>query len=479
MNHSRELAFTLERVSMSFLMEKIRSTIEEMHMLDPGDGVVVGISGGPDSTFLLHVLHQLRNELKIRLVAIHVNHGLRGAEAIRDAEFAQSQAEGLGIPFELVNLTSLRSGGGSIQQSARDARYLNFRRVARSRGAKRIALGHHADDCIEWALMNLLQGSGMSGLRGIPPIREEVIRPLIRIRRSEILAYLAQKGIPYIEDSSNRSLSYLRNRIRHTLIPFLEERFNPRVNEALLRILSIATLEDDYLAKEAERFFKEALVERRDGVLRMNRSSVRAMQPAIQARVIRHAIASITGTTHGLSFDHIHSILQMIRKRGRSRRLYLPGGITVGTEYESLLIKKSAEKKNMGFYHVIQGPGTLWLPVPRIHLTFQIQPKALGLDFKKCPPARAHLDAERCAFPLKIRNPCPGDRFQPLGMETPMKLKDFFINQHVPSSMRMQTPLLISQQKIAWVVGFRIDERFKVRDREKPVLTVEMTPLKG
>jgi len=463
---------------VSLLMEKIRSTIDEMRMFAPGDGVVIGISGGPDSTVLLHALHQLRNERDIRLEAVHVNHGLRGEESTRDAEFARGQAEGLEIPFEVITLTSLRKEGGSIQQNARDARYFHFHRVARSRGARRIALGHHADDCIEWALMNLIQGTGMSGLRGIPPIRGEVIRPLIRIRKGEILAYLAQKNIPFIEDSSNRSQSYLRNRIRHTLIPFLEERFNPRVNEALLRILSIAAWEDEYLTGEAERFFMQALVERRDGMLRMDRRAVAAMQPAVQARLIRHAVASIAGTTRGLSFGHIHSILQMIKKEGRSRRLHLPGGITVSTEYESLDVKKRTKETNSDFYHVIQEPGTLWLPVPRMRLTFQLRPDALGLDVKQSPPGRAYLDAERCAFPLTLRNPWPGDRFQPLGMEAPMKLKGFFINQCIPRSSRARTPLLISRQQIAWVVGLRVDERFKVRRWKAPVLTVEMTPLK-
>jgi tRNA(Ile)-lysidine synthase len=464
---------------MSFLMEKILSTIDEMHMLDPGNGVVVGISGGPDSTVLLHVLHQLREERDIWMTAVHVNHGLRGEESIHDAEFARGQAEELGIPFQLVNLSSLGEASGSIQQRARDARYLQLRRIASSCGARRIALGHHADDSIEWALMNLIQGSGLSGLRGIPPVREEVIRPLIRIRKSEILAYLAQRGIPYVEDSSNCSLSYLRNRIRHTLIPFLEEHFNPRVKEALWRILSIAALEDEYLAKEAERWFTQALVGQKDGILRMDRAVVTKTHPAIQARVIRHAIASMAGGTQSLTFHHIQSILQMIKKGGRARRFDLPLGITVGTEYESFLIEKRSEGTDRGFYHVIEEPGSFWLHSLGVRLTFHIQPSAFGIDLKQCPPRRAYLDAERCAFPLTIRNPRPGDRFQPLGMDTLMKLKDFFIHQRIPRSSRAQTPLLISQQKIAWVVGLRIDSRFKVERREVPVLMAEATPVRG
>jgi len=463
---------------MSLVMETVRRTVDEMHMLDPGDGVLLGISGGPDSTALLHTMHQLSKEMDIWIAAVHVNHGLRKDESIRDAEFAGSQAQGLGIPFESVTLTSLEGSQGSVQQRARKLRYFHFRRVAASCGARRIALGHHADDCIEWALMNLLQGSGLSGLRGIPPVRRDLIRPLIRIRKSEILDYLRKRSITYVEDISNSSLSYLRNRIRHTLIPFLEEQFNPRVNDALIRLLSIAALEDAHIAREAEKSFTLALLDRKDGVLRMDRAAVAEMDPAVRARVIRHAIESMAGTTQGVTFDHVQSIAQMVKKGGRSRRLDLPGGIVAGAEYGSLLVEKPAKNKAGPFSHTIHGPGDYWLPVPGVRFVVQPAPNGLAIDLKRCPSGRAYLDAGQCTFPLTIRNPLPGDRFHPLGMDAAVKLKDFFIHQRVPRSSRAMTPLVISREKIAWVAGLRLDERFKVRRPEASVLTMEINTVK-
>ena len=244
-----------------------------------------------------------------------------------------------------------------------------------------------------------------------------------------------------------------------------------------MRILSIAALEDEYLAQEAERSFTQAMVERRDGVLRLDRAAVALMRPAIQARVMRYAITSLAGGTQGVTYNHIQSILQMIGKRGRARRLNLPEGITVGAEYGSVLIKKPGEKTTGGFYHEIHEPGTFCFPGAGIRLAVQLRPNAFGIDLKQCPPRRAYLDAQRCTFPLTIRSPLPGDRFQPLGMNMVMKLKDYFIHQHIPRSSRARTPLLISQQKIAWVAGLRLDERFKVERHEAPMLTVEVTPV--
>ena len=247
------------------MIEKVKETIKHFAMVEGGDHLLVAVSGGMDSVALLHLLMALREPLDIQLTVCHLNHSLRGEESIRDEEFVRSLAESLGLAFEggREDLRAItRERDGSLQEVARAVRYAFFEEVALRTGATKVALGHTSDDNAETVLMRFIKGSSARGLRGIPPVRERYIRPLIETGRGEVETFIRERGIEYVEDSSNRTMNYLRNRIRGELIPFIEEKYNPNLRETLNREASVIARDDDYLSCEAERASGGVVVER-------------------------------------------------------------------------------------------------------------------------------------------------------------------------------------------------------------------------
>src|SRR5690606_7110870 len=241
------------------VMDRVLETARRCRMWAPGDRIVVAVSGGPDSVALLHVLTRLKDQESLDLVVAHLNHRLRGRSADEDAAFVGSLAERWGLPavVEEADVARMaRQRGVGIQEAAREARYAFFSRVAEAWGAARIALAHHADDQVETVLFRLIRGTGTRGLAGIPPVRGPIIRPLIDVSREDIVAYCRRHRLPYRTDPSNRDMRYRRNRIRWELIPLLEERYNPRVREAIVRMARILRDEDDFLDRYADGVYR-------------------------------------------------------------------------------------------------------------------------------------------------------------------------------------------------------------------------------
>src|SRR5262245_13937834 len=221
--------------SPSLLLTTVREAVARGRLLEPADHVLVGVSGGPDSVALLHVLVLLRLEHALHLTVCHVHHGLR-PEADRDAAFVEALAARLGCPVRVVRVEVSRNRGHSPEETARLARHAALARVARGLGAERIALGHTADDQVETVLMRILQGSGPRGLAGIPVRRGRIVRPLLDVGRAAVLGHLAAHGLESVDDATNRDTKFLRNRVRHELLPLLAEKVGARTPDALRRV---------------------------------------------------------------------------------------------------------------------------------------------------------------------------------------------------------------------------------------------------
>ena len=230
------------------ILKKVKATISRYEMFQPGDLVVVAVSGGPDSVCLLHILHTLRKELGINLLVAHYDHGLRPGEDASETRFVTSLAESMAVPFETERAKSLlHRRTPSLEEAARNARYRFLEKVRREHDAQKIALAHQLNDQAETVLMRMLRGSGPSGLGGIPPCRDQVIvRPLIEVSRKEVEAYIKARKVSYVVDSSNLQASFLRNRIRLELVPLLEQ-YQPRLAERLAETAEILRMEDEYL----------------------------------------------------------------------------------------------------------------------------------------------------------------------------------------------------------------------------------------
>jgi len=330
-------------ISHAFI-KKTMDTIGSCGMIQKGDHVLVGISGGPDSIALTRVLMTLENHLGITLELAHLNHGLRGEESLRDEDFVKVFAEenSLELSIEARDIKALAQNEKlSIEEAGRNARYDLFNRLSAKSPKTKIALGHHEDDHVEQVLMNLIRGIGPQGLKGIPPKREgRIIRPLIRFTKLEILDFLKEISQPYILDSSNEDTLFLRNRIRHDLIPFIEDEFNPEIKTALARLSRIMRIEDDFLKEQTALAWDKAITASEKDRVTLSRDEFTALHPALAARVAREAILLVKEDLKRITQGHISDLLSFSRESEPGKSLDLPGQIRVYRKKEHLLIQK-------------------------------------------------------------------------------------------------------------------------------------------
>lgn len=449
--------------------KKVARTLSEYGMVAPGDLVVAGVSGGPDSVCLLDCLHRLAGNFRLSVIVAHFDHGLRPAEDSFETAFVRHVAEALGLPFATnYTLPEIRPGA-SREEQARLARYRFLEEVKHRYGATRIAVGHTKDDQAETVLMRLLRGSGTAGLAAIPPMRgETVIRPLINVTRKEVLDYLNSRGLDAVQDSSNTGNLYLRNRIRHELMPLLTG-YQPRLVERLARTAEILRKDDDCLASIAASWIETHGTEEEDScwipVCRW-----RKLHPALRIRVLRRLIDR-ESSLRRISERHLTAISRLAEGEKPQGRINLPGALLAERSYNRLHITRHT-KGQVPFRHELKGPGKF--SFPETGWEVRIEECTLPAIFSG-NPFDAWFDMNLLSFPLVLRCMKPGDRFVPLGMTGSRKVKDFFIDLKVPAEKRASTPLLASGEHILWVCGFRQDNRFKVNDTTKRILRVSLS----
>lgn len=451
-------------------------------MFQPGDAVLAAVSGGPDSVALLYILREASSRYSLRLAAAHLHHGLRGAEADRDACFVKSLTEKLNVPCyagkEDVRAyqQTLRI---SLEEAAREVRYRFLSEAAEKHGFDKIALGHHGDDAAELILMNLLRGSGPAGLTGIPPVREgRYVRPLSDLSRADILGFLEEKRIGYVSDSSNQDPRHLRNRIRHHLIPELKKSYNPNITQTLNRLALILKDEEAWAGQMADSLMQDCQVETGKNYVVLSIPILCGLPIAARRRVIRKAVERVKGGLRRIAFAHVDDILNLLQKQGGPGQIHLPDRIRAAASGQTLRIFKKEpaqpEDEAISFDHILPGPGTCHLvEIGRILELSQVHIK----DINEVRPAgenAAFFDMETILFPLKARNFKPGDRFHPLGTGGSQKVKKFFIDHKIPLDERRRCPMLLSRDQIIWVGGHRIDDHVKVTSGTRKVLKAEL-----
>ena len=336
--------------SLPDLVKTVGSVIETHGMLSQGDRVLAAVSGGPDSMTLARVLLALAPAYGLTLGLAHVNHGLRGEESFRDARFVKAFSNAFSLPFfeTALDVGKLaKTKRISIEEAGRNARYDFLSQTAREQGFSRIATGHTWDDNAEAIFMNLLRGTGLTGLKGIPPVRQNpvgapLIRPLIQTPRNRIMAFLEETGQAFVQDSTNQDTAFLRNRVRLELFPFLEARFNPEIKQGLNRLGRIARMEDDYLSQAAKTALEQMTAEETSHLMGLALSELTRLHPALAARVVRQAIGRIKKNLRRITLHHIEDILVFSRSSEPGKSLDLPGQIRVYKTHDLLYIKKEA-----------------------------------------------------------------------------------------------------------------------------------------
>jgi tRNA(Ile)-lysidine synthase len=449
--------------------KSVLSTVREHEMISSGDRVITAVSGGPDSVCLLEILFRLREIINVSLIVAHLDHGLRPGEDERETEFVETLARRLGLPCSCARAEQLTNARTSLEERARELRYRFLERVADEHHAQRVALGHNMNDQAETVFMNILRGAGSAGLSGIPPIRgNRYIRPLIHTTREQVLAYLRQKDLPYMMDSSNLEKEYLRNRIRLELMPSLLT-YQPRLIEHLHDLAFLSREENRYMEQEAEKCLQEMLMRSSEQAFDISLDAFQGLPSPLQYRVLRGAIRRAKGNLRRVDLGHIRAIIELVKNRKPQAAINLPDHVVVKKIYDKLRFSSAEEIRTADFSYPIEGTGSVHLQELNLTLTCEEIPRD-GFTRHSRSDWKCFLDLEALRWPLRVRNFRAGDKFMPLGVNGFKKLKEVFIDKRVPSEERKKTPILESSGDIVWVCGIRIDHRYRVRRDTRRIL---------
>lgn len=435
-------------------------------MLKPGDRVGVAVSGGADSVCLLHVLQRLAAGLRVSLTVVHLNHQLRGAESDADEVFVRELAVSLGLP-SLIDSAPVAQRGGNLEQSGRRARQEFFARLIDRGCLEKIATAHTRSDQAETVLYRLIRGSGTAGLAGIRPVTAHgVIRPMLDVDRSDVLAYLGAHGLSWREDTSNEDPRFVRNRMRHHLLPLLARDYNPRIVSTLAQVADIARDEESWWARQIA---ASPLTRPRLPI-----PDLMAVHPAVRRRVVREILQQVRGDLRGISAAHIEAILALAAAPAGSGRVALPRGTEVIRSFDVLLFRQQTVPVEE-YQFAAEAPVHVRLPGTSRRLSLQIIeiPSTSGSagDDNVYNGGGDCLDADRLPRPLVIRNWRPGDVLRRRG-RSERKLKLLFQKARVPLWSRRGWPVLAGGATIVWSRGFGVAAGFEPSAATRRILVV-------
>lgn len=466
------------------LERKVAAALRRAGYSNTGTTLVVGASGGPDSSALLYALNRLKDAHCLSLHVAHLNHNFRGQEAEDDAAFVAGAAKELGLPVTVVkedpHQYQRERGISSFEQGAREMRYAFMARVARDARARAVAVGHTSDDLAETVLLHVLRGSGLYGLRGMGEVSDwpwpvdradlKLFRPLLNVTKAQTAEYCQEIGRSFREDSGNYMWRFTRNRVRHDLMPRLAEDYNPQVRNALLRLARTATEELDFVEQELDKVWSAVAVEL-DTEIRLSRSVLAELHPLLQRLALRRGYVLVTGDSTRLRESHMVAMEELATGERGGRTLELPAGVILRQEYEQLVLTRGSDE---GYpYPDLGGQHTVQLPAETgVDLVVPAGPWLLTLHTGKAEEHPDWADAGNewtaslalaaVGGQATVRAWQPGDRIQPLGMKGQKKLQDLFTDLRVPRPWRDRVPLFESKKGIAWVVGHRIADWAKV-----------------
>jgi tRNA(Ile)-lysidine synthase len=471
-------------------LEEVVQTINEYKMLNYGDAVLVGVSGGPDSVALLHVLNQLSRKMDLSLHVAHLNHKLRGREADQDARFVKGLAQKLGVPFieKQIDVAALaRQNKMTLEEAAREIRYDFLESAAKEHKAGKIALGHNADDEVETVMMWLLRGTGRTGLTGIPPARKlpasgiQIIRPLIGLHRKQILAYLKKHRLSFCLDRSNLNPAFMRNKIRLKLLPLIRKEYSPNFNALILQTARIMRDENKWLDKEVDKALKLVIKQPTlTGNISIDLNRFLRYNIGLQRQILRRSIFLLSSGQVLPDYRKVEEIITLASFGKTNARLALAGGLTAKKSYGILEIghKKEANYASGSFSYGLKIPGMTYIPSLDLSVKTSIFDKPKNFKYSRSRFC-AHLDYGKIDLPLVIRNRYHGDRINPLGMRGYKKIKDVLIDNKIPQEKRDTIPLIVSGTQVLWMTGYpswepRISDKVKVTGATKKILEIKL-----
>jgi tRNA(Ile)-lysidine synthase len=453
--------------------------------LPPTYPLVVGVSGGPDSLALLHLLANESAHPPQALVVGHLDHGLR-PESHSEAEFVADLSARWGIRCIVRTLhveRLAREKGLSLEEAGRVARYQFLAKVATDVGARLVAVGHNADDQVETVLMHFLRGTGLAGLRGMRPVSVFptapdlfLLRPLLEISRETIVAYCHEQGLEPRHDLSNMDISFFRNRLRHELLPLLES-YNPQIRRRLRHTAEVIAADYELLESLREKAWREVVIDEGDGWVRVDSTRWQALPLSLRRQTLRYAVASLRASLRDISFRAVELARGIADEGEIGAQATLPGNLTLTVEYESWRLEQAEASIPVELPQIL-GDNPVPLTVPSqtalangwvLELSLVPASEALA-DLGAEDPWRVFIDAGVAAG-LTLRGRMAGERFEPLGMEGhSVSVADLMINEKVPARLRNAWPIVAGGDRVVWVVGLRLGRHARLTEASEEVV---------
>ena len=434
--------------------------------------ILVAVSGGPDSVALLHLLDRCRSELKIEPIVGHVNHQLR-REAPADAVYCEKLAQSLQLPFVTRTVDTkavARARKLSIETAARELRYQALAEMAREMRCSDIAIGHSADDQAETVLFNLARGSGFRGLAGMPFRLGNRVRPLLRLRRTEILHFLKQQHISYRIDASNQNPNFQRNLIRHEVLPYLARCLNPNFAEHLLKISELGGLAESYFQEQAVQALQQIVKGRQQNKIILDIERFWRYFSIVRKYILRNVLEELSGRKIRPDFGMLSRVESLAATGTIGQRIALLQGWEFLIDHDGLVLWDGSRVE----FDMAALPGTSieYRPGQKLKIVKRIRSE---VDYAAQADARnQYVDADKIAGEIRIRSVRPGDRFVPLGAGGTKKVLDVLADRKVPLHRRRETPLVVCETGIIWLVGQHLDERFKITEQTQTIYHLQI-----
>ncbi len=441
--------------------QKVLKFIDDKNLIGKNDKILIALSGGPDSVFLFYFLNKYKRRFRISLGAVHINHKLRGADSDNDQKFCKELCERFSVPFYTINKdvkSYARKKKLSLEEAGREIRYTEFSKTAKGNNFTKIATAHNCSDNAETVFLNLIKGTGVKGLAGIPYQRGNIIRPLLILTKSEILKYLEDNGISFRTDASNLQSDFDRNFIRNELFPLIKNKLNAAFEEKVFNASSLIRSFSNQFEKIIDNAAGE-ISEFRNGRLKISIAALKKFDGEIAGYIFKVSIEKKFGIS--LNFKNLKDILSLIQAQ-TGTQIILSKGITALRERnEIVVLKKKSEREFANAAVEIRSGQTVKLNSKKFSIVNSVK---LPLKFSS-DRNREYISADNIEENFLIRKWKPGDRFHPIGLKGTKKLSDFLNEQKISSVDKKNQLVLTNGGKIVWVIGLRLDERFKITDK--------------
>ncbi len=462
------------------MMKKIEQFIEKNHMIENGDRIIAGISGGADSVCLLFVLLELRKKYAVEIIAVHVNHQIRGEDALSDEQFTVDLCKKHDVKCIVfrkdVELIA-KNRKQSVEEAGRDVRREAFFQVLKENEGTKIAMAHHQNDNAETFLMNISRGTGLKGLGGIRPVNGKIIRPLLCMTRTQIEEFVRSKKCGWCTDETNNEQDYTRNKIRHLILPVLEQQINvhaiQHMNETMEKLCDVW----EYLQAQTQEAIVLCVKQTEKGELQIDKENYDSLHKVIQSMVIKKCLSDIAGAQKDLTSVHIEAIEQLMEKQcGKSRNL--PYGVEAIRNYKGILLRqrkcnKEEEMKDEIEEIKLNIPGKTHIPHKNLMIECLIR-KADEIIMEEIPqkPYTKWFDYDIIKGNLTVRSRQAGDYIVIDKKGKKQKIKSYFVNEKIPAEQRNLIPLICDGEKVIWIVGYRMSSACQVVKTTKNVLEI-------